>query len=274
MRSSNSKSRNARGRFAATKPIDVTSPAQIPMFEKMLGSGSVTFVLVYADWCGHCQHYKPMWKSLTETPGRIANMAAVRDDMFSKIPKISNAKIQGYPSVIKVSPNGAIDQYTVNGEQTNAIDSSKMRDMEAMKKMITAMPKTILASNIPSPTGPPKPLNVTPTLERGSSAETAEVDIYTPVTSLAKKPEFQKGPYSPGALLTTEDYDTPRQIGGSLSVAASFASAIQAVGPAALLLAAHALMPRRSRTYKSPKKSSYRGGTRRAPRRTRRTRSA
>jgi thiol-disulfide isomerase/thioredoxin len=241
----------------------VTSASQIPALEAMLSSGTMTFVLIYADWCGHCQRYKPMWKQLTQTPGRIANMAAVRDDMFKQVPAIKDAKIQGYPSVIKVSPNGSIEKYNVNGENTNAIDSAKMRDMKEMAKEISATPRSLMASNMATVGSPSISNSVIETPESIESPETVNdggknaydesVDIYTPVTSLANMPGFQRG-------------TLVRQSGGGISIASAFVGALQAAGPAALLLAAHSLLPKRSRTYKSPKRSSRRGSTRRARR--------
>jgi thiol-disulfide isomerase/thioredoxin len=264
------RSRNARGRFSAARPIDVRSKTQIPMLESMLGRGPITFVLVYADWCGHCQRYKPLWERLARTPGRIANMAAVRDDIFPKVSKIANAKIQGFPSVIKVSRNGTIERFNVNGEDTNAIDSGKMRDLDAMRKEITSTP--IMASQMATIAKTPasaQPLNITSSITREKAAakqtEAADddVDIYTPVSKTGE-PGFQRGSYESdgtGSLLT-EKASLPQE-GGSLSIAAAFASAVQSVGPAALLLAAHAILPKYRRTYKSPKRSSHRGGTRR-----------
>lgn len=245
----------------------------------MLGRGPITFILVYADWCGHCKSYKPMWERLARTPGRIANMAAVRDDMFPNIPKIAKAKIAGYPSVIKVSRDGSIERFNVNGQETNAIDSGKMRDMDAMKKEIKSTP--IMASKMAMITKTPaaaQPLNVTSSIRNekerltnatpASKQETASddaTDIYTPVSKTGQ-PGFQRGSYesdSTGSLMTTEKASLPQE-GGSLSIAAAFATAVQSVGPAALLLAAHAILPKRGRnTYKSPKRSSHRGGTRR-----------
>lgn len=273
MPNSSKRTRNARGRFSAAKPIDVTSDAQIPMFESMLVRGPSTFVLVYADWCGHCQQYKPMWETLATTPGRVANMAAVRDDMFRKIPKIADAKIQGYPSVIKVSPNGSIEKYNVNGESTNAIDSSKMRNMDAMRKEITTLPRSFMASNMATVGKPTRASNKNMDVEN-LTGKLESMDIYTPVSSTGTptsgRPGFRKGVYEavPGALLTPEDRadNALPQSGGGLSIAAAFAGAVQSVGPAALLLAAHALLPKRARTYKSPKRSSHRGGTRRSRR--------
>ena len=267
--------RNAKGRYLPGKPIDVTTESQIPALESMLSRGPVTFVLIYADWCGHCQRYKPMWERLTRTPGRIANMASVRDDMFKKVPAIKNAEINGYPSVIKVRSNGSIERYNVNGENTNAMDSAKMRDMANMTKEIKTVPdESTIASNT---SGANYAVNNNATnnnaannnatnnnainnnatnnnaTNNNATAYDESVDIYTPVTSLANMPGFQRGTLA-------------RQAGGALSVAAAFTNAVQSVGPVALLLAAHSLLPKRSRTFKSPKRSSHRGGTRRTRR--------
>jgi thiol-disulfide isomerase/thioredoxin len=292
--------RNAKGRYLPGKPIDVTTESQIPALESMLSRGPVTFVLIYADWCGHCQRYKPMWERLTRTPGRIANMASVRDDMFKKVPAIKNAEINGYPSVIKVRSNGSIERYNVNGENTNAMDSTKMRDMANMTKEIKTVPdESTIASNT---SGANYATNNNTTnnnatnnnatnnnatnnnatnnnaannnaannnaannnatnnnaannnaTNNNATAYDESVDIYTPVTSLANMPGFQRGTLA-------------RQAGGALSVAAAFTNAVQSVGPVALLLAAHSLLPKRSRTFKSPKRSSHRGGTRRTRR--------
>lgn len=126
--------RNSHGRFVSSPPVDVRNDAQIEEINNLINAGPLTFILIYADWCGHCTHYKPTWHKLEKTPGRTANIASVHHDMMEKIPAIAKAKIQGYPSVIKVEPSGEIEEYTVNGssESTNAIPY--MRDEAQMKK--------------------------------------------------------------------------------------------------------------------------------------------
>lgn len=128
------RSRNNRGRFLPTPPLDITDPSQIPELEAAIKNGPATMILVHADWCGHCQTYKPTWSDLENTPGRVANIARVKETVFPKVPSLSKAKIQGYPSVVVVTPEGEIEEFPVEGssETTNAVPF--MRDTDKMKE--------------------------------------------------------------------------------------------------------------------------------------------
>jgi len=210
------RSRNSRGRFTASPPVDVTTQADVPNFAKMLSNGRPTFVFIHAEWCGHCHHYQPTWKELETTPGRYANVARVHHDMVETIPEIANAKIQGYPSIVKVNPDKTVEEYVTPGssESTNAIPY--MRDVPRMKKEL---------------------LLVSPT---GDETKATVGDSRTPAVQ-----------------------DTVLQSGGALgTVYGAFVTALQRAGPAALLLFANQALGSRTRTYKSPKRSTKHASTR------------
>lgn len=206
--------RNKTGRFRPPTPaekakgVDIRSQEDVGTLEDMLKNGDPTFILIYADWCGHCHRYLPTWSQLETTPGRTANMARVHYDMQEKIPAIKDAKIQGYPSVIKVLPDGRIQSYASEGGATNALP--EMRDEEAMQAEL-----------------------------RGGNGPTTN----------------QQG----GSRVSS-------QRGGTGGLLGAFTSAVQAAGPAALLLLANATLKSRARTYRVPKRASRRASTRRSRR--------
>ena len=117
---------------AESANISVRSPDDVKDLEKQISVGPVTFILVHADWCGPCQMYKPTWKELENIPGRTANMAMVHHDMVEHSPLLKNAKIPGYPTVLKVFPNGTIEKYKGN---TNAMPN--IRDKSTMTQELT-----------------------------------------------------------------------------------------------------------------------------------------
>lgn len=146
------RTRNSRGRFTSTPPLHVTSDDQIPDLMTMIQAGPVTVILVQAGWCGHCDRYKPKWKELENLPGRTANIATVSDEVYKNVPVLEKAKIKGFPSVVKVMPNGQMEEYRVPGspEATNAVPF--MHDMAAMKKALKeAAPAAPAAPDSASP---------------------------------------------------------------------------------------------------------------------------
>jgi len=121
------------------RTLDVRSINQINKFNNLASQAPFTLVLIYADWCPHCHEYLPIWDEFANLPGRNANMAKVHFDMQEKIPNIANAKINGYPSVIKVLPDGTVEQYKdESGEATNALPN--MRDKNEMIKNLMIKP--------------------------------------------------------------------------------------------------------------------------------------
>lgn len=84
--------------------VDVREKSDIPKFESMLKVGPV-FVLVYADWCGHCQRFKDkMWNEVANSPNKAVNTAAVHYNMVDKT-SMRDTPIEGYPTLFEVKPS-------------------------------------------------------------------------------------------------------------------------------------------------------------------------
>ena len=218
--------RNERGRWLAKPMLDVREETQVPELERLILNGPVTFVLIHADWCGHCHKYMPKFKDIAKTPGRTAQMAAVHHDIVDKIPAIANAKITGYPSVVKVTPEGQVEDYKVPGSPETKNVVPEMNDPKVMKQLVKAVQTAQPNAKIPGPQG----------------------NLTSNVHFLQKNAEVSKNTQAGGAYG---------------SVLGAFMSALNKAAPASLLLLANSMLPKRGKTYKSPKKSNRRASTRR-----------
>jgi thiol-disulfide isomerase/thioredoxin len=91
--------------------LHVTKSSQYGALKDLMGKSPVILVLVYADWCGHCQHFKPDWKSLEQLPNRNMAMVSIRDDVFSSSPLNNMVTAEGYPTVavVKTASNTAVN---------------------------------------------------------------------------------------------------------------------------------------------------------------------
>ena len=131
--------------FDESSNLSVRSPDEVPKLEKLIRGGPITYVFVHADWCGHCQTYKPIWQSLLDIPGRKVSMGMIHHDMVERSALLKDAKIPGFPTVLKVFSNGHIEQYKgEDNKQTNAVP--KMRDLEAMRNEIMTASRQIPTS--------------------------------------------------------------------------------------------------------------------------------
>jgi thiol-disulfide isomerase/thioredoxin len=87
-------------------------------------------LLIFADWCGHCTTYKPLWKKLAAmAKAKKAHgvlTAAVHFDQKDNIPALKDAKLEGYPTVIRVKEDGSVE----------TVPSADMRDEAKMKALL------------------------------------------------------------------------------------------------------------------------------------------
>ncbi len=115
-------------------PVDVRSKGDVSAFESLLGRGPLTIVLVYADWCGHCQTFKQnMWNEVSAMPKKNLNTASVHYDMVNNT-SLKNAKIDGYPSLLLVGTDKKPATFKEESGETNAMPSPQ--SLEELKNMV------------------------------------------------------------------------------------------------------------------------------------------
>ena len=127
-------------------PMDINSSTAVPAFESMLTKGPMAVVLVYADWCGHCDNYKKnVWSPLKSVKNRTVNMASVREDMLANT-SLKDAKIDGYPSILVVGKDKKPAVFNSDSGNTNALPQSN--DVSTMKSLVTSpVPKEVTSTN-------------------------------------------------------------------------------------------------------------------------------
>lgn len=69
--------------------------------------GDSTILFFHANWCGHCQAFKPEWGDFETWAGQNGQkVQAVEGDSNPELCKKYN--IEGYPTVLKVDANGEL----------------------------------------------------------------------------------------------------------------------------------------------------------------------
>lgn len=287
-KSKSASSRSVMGRLLP--PVDITSTSQLNELDKRIKMGPITLVLIYADWCGHCQHFKPMMETLENLPGRTVQTARVREDVFPNS-SLSSTKIEGYPSLILVNNDGKVQSFKKkSGEVTNVIpDHTNMNNMslivrnagknkainalEASQNMSVATPSAqpMSGNNNNNPVNPNNSSNNNNTNEVNVVEE--EVDLTTPENIVADRLSEETvetlnknlvNASNANIKKTTEGVAVgggSKQAGGSLY--SQLMLAAKKVAPAAALFLAADSLRKKRRGTKKVKKSKKSRRTRR-----------
>lgn len=147
-------------------PLDVRSNKQLKEFERRIKQGGLTFVLVWAPWCGHCHNFMPHFDAAAKSPNRSVQAVKVEETMLPAVNKIltnnvnksaAPLNVEGYPSIIVVDKNG-----------NKVTDVEAVKSTEVMKNVMeNAGP---LAKNSGMLTGPSK--NAGPLITKNSIPNT------------------------------------------------------------------------------------------------------
>lgn len=74
-------------------------------------------LLVWAEWCGHCQHFKPIFNEISKQMGLDFILASIEDTELQKGGKLaSKLGVEGFPTIMFFNEKGKILE-TYNGER-------------------------------------------------------------------------------------------------------------------------------------------------------------
>lgn len=94
-------------------PIDVRSAKDFPEMMKRLVEGPVSIVLIYADWCGHCDTFKPHFDAASKSPQRSVQSIKINESVLNdansylskNLSNSSSFNADGYPHMEARSAN-------------------------------------------------------------------------------------------------------------------------------------------------------------------------
>jgi len=135
------KAKAAKGKAKAGKVLKVDSADKIAAMEALLGKGSITFVLIYADWCGACTRFKKnIWNPMCEKSAAHSRVA-VRDDMVRNT-SLASANFDYLPSLVVVDENGKMQSFkTPEGKDTHAMPTPQ--SLQEMNTIVNVPVKSL-----------------------------------------------------------------------------------------------------------------------------------
>ena len=186
--------------------VDVRSNEDVPKFESMIKTGPV-FVLVYADWCGHCQKFKQtMWDEVANSPTKAVNTAAVHYNMVDKT-SMKNAEIEGYPTLFEVKPTPSANVSTPVPTPQNKEELEKLVGTNEAETIIESVQTNNRGNRMMSSanqafqeTFEPEPLESLP-----PNATMDEAPVEEPVASAVQGGGFRGGSLLESLLRVTAD---------------------------------------------------------------------
>jgi len=134
--------KNGGGAASPLDGIDIATEEDLSRLDELLKNNIVVVALIHADWCGHCQTFKPLWEDYKNIPGRNVPMVSINEKMLSRTP-FKAAKINGFPSTVVYSgKDGTFGNFrSETGEDTNSVPNS--RDKDVMIKILQTQPPVI-----------------------------------------------------------------------------------------------------------------------------------
>jgi thiol-disulfide isomerase/thioredoxin len=79
-------------------------------------NGQPGMLLIWAEWCGHCQNFKPVYERINRRIGRDFSMLGIEHDQLQKNTKLqSSLNYRGYPTIQFFDRTGKLTKQYVGG---------------------------------------------------------------------------------------------------------------------------------------------------------------
>jgi len=135
-----------KGRGAKAANIDVRKTEDAIAFKNMLDNNKAAFVLVYADYCGHCHTYKDnVWNKLIANPNRKNAMASIHYDQLEKTP-LASTKVSGYPTILYLENGRGPMKFKNKTTGEEEIEIPDARDLKKMESILSSEPQKVVAA--------------------------------------------------------------------------------------------------------------------------------
>jgi thiol-disulfide isomerase/thioredoxin len=193
--------------------------------ERAIRRGPMTIVLVYSPTCPHCHTYMPIWDKLSSQKGRKANLVSMEASTYQQTSLSEKKPVQSVPTVLFIDANGKI------------VEAKTPRNEEVMSTAVEHGVHETEAATITE-----SPRQITDSSETATKSQPGSEDLPAG-TRISENPLIP----IPGTPIKTSESEKIVQAGGYRQVGGDSPwAAFTAAMPAALLLGAYALTPKRS----------------------------
>lgn len=110
------------GKQLKTTDFTISNPSVY--VNKRVTNNNPGMLLIYADWCGHCQRFKPVFNQIYNKIGTNFTCVSVSDDELQNSPGLGKSlNFRGFPTIKFFDQTGKITHdYTGNRESSEILD--------------------------------------------------------------------------------------------------------------------------------------------------------
>ncbi len=204
------------------KPLKLEPKGDIKELKKLFDKSKVVILVVFANWCGHCQTMKKnIWDPLCKRKDvNVENVAAVESSVLEGAnEKEILEKVEGYPTVLKIKngrPVESIPLPSTVDEMKTLVQNAK-EESEAVETAPFQQTNQRVATPYPQTNMNERAATLKQVNRNNSLTTLVEPTSYTPEENpLAKmeaeQKEIEKQRMTGGGML----YDTMRQISSGI----------------------------------------------------------